>query len=54
MRDVWDRFPQIKTQYGWRRDVTPDHPAGRAIDVIGQTEGLVRVVQYLDAARGLV
>ncbi|MBK7822876.1 MAG: SH3 domain-containing protein [Tessaracoccus sp.] len=33
-RDVWDRFPQIKTQYGWRRDVTPDHPAGRAVDVM--------------------
>lgn len=27
---------------------------GRPIDLIGQTEGLVRVVQYLDAARGLV
>ena len=34
VRDVWDRFPQIKTQYGWRRDVTPDHPAGRAVDVM--------------------
>ena len=32
--DVWGRFPQIKTQYGWRRDVTPDHPAGRAVDVM--------------------
>lgn len=32
--DVWARFPQIKTQYGWRRDVTPDHPAGRAVDVM--------------------
>jgi uncharacterized protein (DUF2384 family) len=27
---------------------------GRPIDLIGQTEGLVRVVQYLDASRGLV
>ena len=27
---------------------------GRPIDLIGPTEGLVRVVQYLDAARGLV
>ena len=27
---------------------------GRPLDLIGQTEGLVRVVQYLDAARGLV
>jgi len=33
-RDVWNRFPQIKTMYGWRRDVTPDHPAGRAVDVM--------------------
>ncbi len=33
-RDVWQRFPQIKTMYGWRRDVTPDHPAGRAVDVM--------------------
>lgn len=32
--DVWYRFPEIKTQYGWRRDVTPDHPAGRAVDVM--------------------
>lgn len=32
--DVWHRFPEIKTQYGWRRDVTPDHPAGRAVDVM--------------------
>lgn len=28
--------------------------AGRPVELIGQTEGLVRVVQYLDAARGLV
>lgn len=33
-RDIWNRFPQIKTMYGWRRDVTPDHPAGRAVDVM--------------------
>lgn len=32
--DVWERFPEIRTQYGWRRDVTPDHPAGRAVDVM--------------------
>lgn len=32
--DVWGRYPQITTQYGWRRDVTPDHPAGRAVDVM--------------------
>lgn len=33
-RDVWNRFPKITTMYGWRRDVTPDHPAGRAVDVM--------------------
>ena len=27
---------------------------GRPVDLIRQTEGLVRVVQYLDASRGLV
>ena len=27
---------------------------GRPVDLIGSTEGLVRVVQYLDASRGLV
>lgn len=27
---------------------------GRPIDLIGSTEGLVRVVQYLDAARGRI
>ncbi|MDF1487115.1 SH3 domain-containing protein [Tessaracoccus caeni] len=31
---VWDNYPAIRTMYGWRRDVTPDHPAGRAIDVM--------------------
>ena len=28
------RFPQITTYYGWRRDVTPEHPAGRALDIM--------------------
>jgi hypothetical protein len=28
------RFPQIKTYYGWRRASTPDHPAGRALDIM--------------------
>ena len=28
------QFPQITTYYGWRRDVTPDHPAGRALDLM--------------------
>lgn len=32
--DIWSRYPQIKTMYGWRKDVTPDHPAGRAVDVM--------------------
>lgn len=32
--DAWARFPEIKTHYGWRRDVTPDHPAGRAVDLM--------------------
>lgn len=31
---IWDNYPAIKTMYGWRRDVTPDHPAGRAVDVM--------------------
>ncbi len=34
VRHVWDNYPVIKTMYGWRRDVTPDHPAGRAVDVM--------------------
>ncbi|MHA6512511.1 SH3 domain-containing protein [Tessaracoccus sp. Z1128] len=33
-RDIWNRYPAITTMYGWRRDVTPDHPAGRAVDVM--------------------
>ncbi|HMR48770.1 MAG TPA: hypothetical protein PKE40_05940, partial [Arachnia sp.] len=31
---VWDNYPEIKTMYGWRKDNTPDHPAGRAVDVM--------------------
>lgn len=34
VRDIWNRYPAIKTMYGWRQDVTPDHPAGRAVDVM--------------------
>lgn len=34
VRHVWANYPAIKTMYGWRRDVTPDHPAGRAVDVM--------------------
>ena len=34
VRDSWNRYPAIKTMYGWRKDVTPDHPAGRAVDVM--------------------
>ena len=33
-RAVRAKFPQITTIYGWRRDVTPDHPAGRALDLM--------------------
>lgn len=31
---IWNNYPQIKTMYGYRKDVTPDHPAGRAVDVM--------------------
>ena len=31
---IWNNYPQIKTMYGWRKDTTPDHPAGRAVDVM--------------------
>lgn len=31
---IWDNWPQIKTMYGWRQDTTPDHPAGKAVDVM--------------------
>lgn len=34
VRHIWGNYSQIKTMYGWRRDVTPDHPAGRAVDVM--------------------
>ncbi|WP_158600680.1 SH3 domain-containing protein [Tessaracoccus antarcticus] len=34
VRHIWANYPAIKTMYGWRRDVTPDHPAGRAVDVM--------------------
>ncbi len=33
-RAARSRFPSITTYYGWRRDITPDHPAGRALDVM--------------------
>ena len=33
-RAIRAKFPQITTIYGWRRDVTPDHPAGRALDLM--------------------
>jgi uncharacterized protein YraI len=33
-RAIRANFPQITTIYGWRRDVTPDHPAGRALDLM--------------------
>ncbi|MEO7588405.1 MAG: SH3 domain-containing protein [Arachnia sp.] len=34
VRHIWANYPAITTMYGWRRDVTPDHPAGRAVDVM--------------------
>ena len=34
VRHIWANYPSITTMYGWRRDVTPDHPAGRAVDVM--------------------
>ena len=33
-RAARSRFPSISTYYGVRRDITPDHPAGRALDVM--------------------
>ncbi len=34
IRHIWATQPAIKTMYGWRRSATPDHPAGRAVDVM--------------------
>lgn len=34
VRHVWANYPQIKTMYGWSKRTTPDHPAGRAVDVM--------------------
>ncbi|MFV0428828.1 MAG: SH3 domain-containing protein [Arachnia sp.] len=34
VRYVWANVPLIKTMYGWRRSTTPDHPAGRAVDIM--------------------
>lgn len=31
---VWANYPTIKTMYGWVNKSTPDHPAGRAVDVM--------------------
>ena len=33
-RAARSRFPSIPTYYGVRRDITPDHPAGRALDLM--------------------
>ena len=33
-RAARSRFPSILTYYGVRRDITPDHPAGRALDLM--------------------
>lgn len=32
--EVRQNYPQINTIYGWRRDPLPDHPSGRAIDIM--------------------
>ncbi len=34
IRHIWATQPAITTMYGWRRDATPDHPGGRAVDVM--------------------
>lgn len=34
IRHIWANYPDIKTMYGWRNGNTPDHPAGRAVDVM--------------------
>lgn len=34
IRHIWATQPAIKTMYGWRRGATPDHPSGRAVDVM--------------------
>lgn len=34
VRHVWANYPQIKTMYGWSQRTTPDHPAGRAVDIM--------------------
>ncbi len=33
-RHVWAVYPSIRTMYGWARRTTPDHPAGRAVDIM--------------------
>lgn len=34
VRHVWATYPEITTMYGWSRRTTPDHPAGRAVDIM--------------------
>ncbi|GEM_PF-1197060 len=34
VREVRQKYPQINTIYGWRHDPLPDHPSGRAIDIM--------------------
>ncbi|MGO1385260.1 MAG: hypothetical protein ACTHWA_06375 [Arachnia sp.] len=34
IRHVWANYPEITTMYGWSKRTTPDHPAGRAVDVM--------------------
>jgi hypothetical protein len=34
LRCVYQQFPEIKTFYGKRKDPLPDHPSGRAVDIM--------------------
>ena len=34
VRYIWGNVPEIKTMYGVRPDPIPDHPSGRAVDIM--------------------
>ena len=34
VRYIWGNVPEIKTMYGVRPDPLPDHPSGRAVDIM--------------------
>ena len=34
VRYIWNNVPEIKTMYGVRPDPLPDHPSGRAVDIM--------------------